>query len=182
MRSAPSHDATELQTVSVLPEKFAHPSVASLAKRLITGVQPVPTTEKRMVTGGTVVVVVGRTVVVVARTVVVGASVVVVARTVVVVARTVVAGSEAGALFPDVGASVVVVARAVVVGPDADFVVVVVVAVDAGFAVVVEPDAGFPVVVLVAIDVGVGFAATVVLGAPGGAVTGPVGALSTIAT
>jgi hypothetical protein len=112
--------------------------------------------------------------VVVARTVVVGASVVVVARTVVV-------GPEAGALFPDVGASVVVV------GPDAasaGFVVVV-----AGFAVVVVeraavvgPDAGFPIVVLVAIDVGVGFAATVVLGAPGGAVTGPVGALSTIAT
>jgi hypothetical protein len=123
--------------------------------------------------------------VVVARTVVVGASVV-------VVARTVVAGPEAGALFPDVGASVVVVVAvdagfAVVVGPDAasaGFVVVV-----AGFAVVVVeraavvgPDAGFPVVVLVAIDVGVGFAATVVLGAPGGAVTGPVGALSTIAT
>jgi hypothetical protein len=110
--------------------------------------------------------------VVVARTVVVGASVVVVARTVVV-------GPEAGALFPDVGASVVVVARAVVVGPDAA---------SAGFVVVVEraavvgPDAGFPIVVLVAIDVGVGFAATVVLGAPGGAVTGPVGALSTIAT
>jgi hypothetical protein len=98
-----------------------------------------------------------------------------------------VVGPEAGALFPDVGASVVVVARAVVVGPDAasaGFVVVV-----ADFAVVVVeraavvgPDAGFPIVVLVAIDVGVGFAATVVLGAPGGAVTGPVGALSTIAT
>jgi hypothetical protein len=90
-----------------------------------------------------------------------------------------VVGPEAGALFPDVGASVVVVARAVVVGPDAA---------SAGFVVVVEraavvgPDAGFPIVVLVAIDVGVGFAATVVLGAPGGAVTGPVGALSTIAT
>jgi hypothetical protein len=110
--------------------------------------------------------------VVVARTVVVGASVVVVARTVVV-------GPEAGALFPDVGASVVVVARAVVVGPDAA---------SAGFVVVVEraavvgPDAGFPIVVLVAIDVGVGFVGAVVPGALGGAVTGPVGALSTIAT
>jgi hypothetical protein len=114
--------------------------------------------------------------VVVARTVVDGASVV-------VVARTVVAGPEAGALFPDVGASVVVVAREVVVGPDAASAgFVVVVAVDAGFAVVVGPDAGFPVVVLVAIDVGVGFVGAVVLGAPGGAVTGPVGALSTIAT
>jgi hypothetical protein len=109
-----------------------------------------------------------------------------VTRTVVAVGRiVVVVVAEAGALFPDVGASVVVVVAvdagfAVVVGPDAA---------SAGFAVVVVeraavvgPDAGFPVVVLVAIDVGVGFAATVVLGAPGGAVTGPVGALSTIAT
>ena len=50
-----------------------------------------------------------------------------------------------------------------------------------GFAVVVEAWLGFAVVDD-ATDDGLGFTATVVLVIIGGAVTGPVGALSTIAT
>ena len=76
---------------------------------------------------------------------------------------------------------VVVVARTVVVDPAA-----------AGFAVVVVTIAGFTVVAEAAVpgfavvddatDDGLGFTTTVVLVIIGGAVTGPVGALSTIAT
>jgi hypothetical protein len=123
-----------------------------------------------------VVVVVDRTVVVVFRTVVVGASVVV------VTARIVVAGADVGALFPAADAAVVVViARTVVVD-----------AAVAGFEVVVKTWLGFVVVLAAAVpgfavvddatDDGLGFTTTVVPVIIGGAVTGPVGALSTIAT
>ena len=133
-------------------------------------------------------------VVVAGRTVVVGASVVE-TRTVVAVGRTVVDVADGGGLLPAVDvAVVVVVAGRTVVDAEAGALlsaVVGAVVVAVGRTVVVGPDAGFEVVVEAwlgfavvddATDDGLGFTATVVLVIIGGAVTGPVGALSTIAT
>ena len=130
-------------------------------------------------TGRTVVV--GASVVV-TRTVVVGASVVV-TRTVVAVGRTVVDVADDGELLPAVDVAVVVVVSGRTVVADATVVVVTSAgfATAVGFAVVVEAWLGFAVVDD-ATDDGLGFTATVVLVIIGGAVTGPVGALSTIAT
>ena len=132
-------------------------------------------------------------VVVAGRTVVVGASVVE-TRTVVAVGRTVVDVADGGGLLPAVDVAVVVVVAGRTVVDDATVVVVTSAgfATVAGFEVVVEAWLGFAVVLEAAVpgfavvddatDDGLGFTATVVLVIIGGAVTGPVGALSTIAT
>ena len=134
-------------------------------------------------------------VVVAGRTVVVGASVVE-TRTVVAVGRTVVDVADGGGLLSAVDVAVVVVVAGRTVVDDATVVVAVgrtvVVGPDAGFEVVVEAWLGFVVVLEAAVpgfavvddatDDGLGFTTTVVLVIIGGAVTGPVGALSTIAT
>ena len=124
----------------------------------------------------------GSVVVVTGRTVVVGASVVE-TRIVVAVGLTVVDVADGGGLLPAVDVAVVVVVSGRTVVDDATV---------AGFEVVVEAWLGFAVVLEAAVpgfavvddatDDGLGFTTTVVLVIIGGAVTGPVGALSTIAT